>query len=84
MPQAWKDALNAAVAAGLIPNDAPSHLDGQGGQPTYATGVDPNSPNSVCSGTYKCKLPGQIWDSPEGVWGISFDDGPLPVSMMMN
>jgi chitin deacetylase len=78
MPQAWKDALNAAVAAGLIPNDAPSHLDGQGGQPTYATGVDPNSPNSVCSGTYKCKLPGQIWDSPEGVWGISFDDGPLP------
>ncbi|KAI0068746.1 glycoside hydrolase/deacetylase [Artomyces pyxidatus] len=78
MPQAWKDALNAAIAAGLIPAVPPTS-GAPDANPTYAAGYDPMSPQ-VCSATYKCRLPGDIWDAPEGVIGIGFDDGPLPPS----
>ncbi len=30
---------------------------------------------------YKCRIAGDVWDAPQGVIGISFDDGPLPVSV---
>jgi chitin deacetylase len=79
MPQAWKDSLAAAVAAGRIPNFPPSTVDPNNG-PVYSSDVNPNDVKSVCSATYKCRLPEQIWDAPEGVLGVSFDDGPLPVS----
>ncbi|KAI9574858.1 carbohydrate esterase family 4 protein [Boletus coccyginus] len=78
MPQAWIDALNSAVAAGKIPNiplSTPSNLD----NPTYPTGYDPYSA-TVCSSTYKCVTPGDVWDAPAGVLALSFDDGPLPSS----
>ncbi|KAI0068745.1 glycoside hydrolase/deacetylase [Artomyces pyxidatus] len=80
MPQAWKDALSAAVQAGKIPNLAPSQQSAPGTNPFYP-GLDPNSPQ-VCSGTYKCRIPGttEIWDAPPGVMAIGFDDGPLPTS----
>ena len=77
MPQAWTNALNAAVQAGKISNIAPSTAQ-PGQNPTYGN-LDPNGP-TVCSGTYGCRIDGEIWDAPANTVGISFDDGPLSVS----
>ena len=82
MPQAWKDALSAAVQAGKIPNIPPSSVPNNG-SPVYPPGFNPYSPQ-VCSGTYKCRITGDVWDAPPGVIGISFDDGPLPVSVFFH
>ncbi|RPD67136.1 glycoside hydrolase/deacetylase [Lentinus tigrinus ALCF2SS1-7] len=78
LPQAWLDALDAAVKAGTIP-DIPVSTS-TGGNPTYPQGFDPNGP-TVCSATYKCVNKEDLWDAPDGVFGSSFDDGPLPTSM---
>ncbi|VDB90094.1 unnamed protein product [Peniophora sp. CBMAI 1063] len=78
MPQEWKDALDAAVKAGTIPDLAPSTNDPAAG-PVYPKGVDPMDPK-VCSATYKCRLDTDLWDAPDGQVGISFDDGPIPES----
>ena len=80
MPQAWTDALNAAVQAGKIPDLDPSSQSSPGANPTY-DGGNPNDP-SICSATYQCRIAGQIWDAPDGVLGLGFDDGPL-VSIVM-
>lgn len=77
MPQAWVDALNNAVTAGKIPN-IPVSTSVNLENPTYPTGFDPYSA-TVCSSTYKCVTPGDIWDAPTGTIALSFDDGPLPV-----
>jgi chitin deacetylase len=79
MPQAWQDALNIAVQAGKIPNIAPPTQTAPSTSPIYAQGVNPNDP-SVCSTTYGCQNPGDIFNAPQGVMAIGFDDGPLPVS----
>jgi chitin deacetylase len=79
MPQAWKDALNNAVQAGKIPNIAPPVQTAANTVPVYASGVNPNDP-SVCSASYGCRYSGDIYDAPQGVIGIGFDDGPLPVN----
>lgn len=79
MPQAWKDALNNAVQAGKIPNIAPPVPTAPNTVPVYSPPVNPNDP-SVCSASYGCRNPGDVYDAPQGVIGISFDDGPLPVS----
>ncbi|OCH94080.1 carbohydrate esterase family 4 protein [Obba rivulosa] len=78
LPQAWVDALNAAVSAGNIP-DIPQSTMGSDGEPAYPGGLSPTS-SQVCSSTYQCRTPGDIWDAPDGVFGASFDDGPLPTS----
>ncbi|KAF7332210.1 Chitin deacetylase [Mycena kentingensis (nom. inval.)] len=78
MPSEWKDALAAAVSAGKIPK-IPSSSNKPGENPTYPTGFDPNG-NVVCSATYKCRNSGDVWDAPDGVLGVSFDDGPQPAS----
>ncbi|KAG8895009.1 hypothetical protein FRB99_000818 [Tulasnella sp. 403] len=75
MPQAWIDALNKAQAAGLIPNISMSTNEGE----TYPAGVNATSPQ-VCSSTQQCRAPGDIWDAPDGMIGISFDDGPTEFS----
>ncbi|KAJ7781239.1 glycoside hydrolase/deacetylase [Mycena metata] len=67
MPAEWLDALNAAIFP------FPTNLPGE--NPTYPSGFDPNG-DVVCSATYKCRNPGDIWDAPDGMVGISFDDGP--------
>ncbi|KAF9568900.1 glycoside hydrolase/deacetylase [Agrocybe pediades] len=77
LPAAWVNALNAAVAAGTIPDIPIPTQTAPNTNPIYPTGSDPNSPN-ICSGTYKCRIPGDIWDSPDGVFASSFDDGPSP------
>lgn len=77
LPQAWVDAYNKVKSAGKIPADVPVSTQTNGGNPTYGN-LDPNGP-VVCSATYKCQSPGDIWDAPDGYFGSSFDDGPLPV-----
>ena len=79
MPQAWVNALNFAVAAGKIPNVPMSNITTPGTNPVYPNGLSPTSPQ-VCSGTYGCRIPGDIWDAPAGVFASAFDDGPTPVS----
>ncbi|GLB34544.1 putative polysaccharide deacetylase [Lyophyllum shimeji] len=75
LPKEWVDALNAAVSAGKIPN-IPQSSNTPGVSPVYPAGYDPNG-QQVCSATYKCRIPGDIWDGPPGTFSISFDDGPL-------
>ena len=79
MPQAWKDALNTAVQAGKIPNTAPAKQGAPNTPPVYDASVNTNDPK-VCSTSHGCRNPGDVFDAPPGVIGISFDDGPLPVS----
>ncbi|KAF7301704.1 Chitin deacetylase [Mycena indigotica] len=78
IPGEWRDALNAAVAAGKIPN-IPQSSNTPGQNPTYPAGSNPNG-DVVCSATYKCRNKNDIWDGPDGTIGISFDDGPQPVT----
>lgn len=78
LPQAWVDALNKAVAAGQIPNISVSTVDSEGFT-HYAGGGNPNG-KEICSTTYQCKIPGDIWDAPNGTLACGFDDGPLPPS----
>ncbi|KAH7887739.1 carbohydrate esterase family 4 protein [Phlebopus sp. FC_14] len=81
MPEAWTSALNAAVAAGKIP-DIPPSTSIAGQDPTYPEGYDPVGPQ-VCSSTYKCAAKDDVWNAPDGFIGISFDDGPLPPSSVL-
>ncbi|CAH7667156.1 expressed protein [Phakopsora pachyrhizi] len=80
----WLEAYREAKASGLIPNFAPSVLKSStnndaDGSPTY-----PYIPESrisdkkdICSWTIsKCESSSDIVNSPKGVMGISFDDGP--------
>ena len=69
-PPEWMAALNAAVSAGKIPNIPNS---------PYPPGVDPNGPQ-ICSAAVFCKIPGDFFDGPDGVYASSFDDGPYPAS----
>ncbi|KAF9485353.1 chitin deacetylase [Pholiota conissans] len=78
LPAAWVVALNAAVAAGKIPN-VPQSSNVPNENPVYPNGLNPNGP-TVCSATYKCRIPGDIWDSPDGIFASSFDDGPSPLT----
>ncbi|KAI0307086.1 glycoside hydrolase/deacetylase [Multifurca ochricompacta] len=78
MPQPWKDALNTAIQAGKIPNFPPSVQNAPGTSPSYPS-LNPSSPQ-VCSATSGCRIAGQVWDPPQGVLALSFDDGPLPPS----
>jgi len=80
MPQAWKDALAAAISSGKIPNFAPSVSDPTTGLPSYPPGSDLKSVTGFCVSNQGCRVPGDIWDAPDGVWGLGFDDGPLPSS----
>jgi chitin deacetylase len=77
MPAAWSASLAAAVAAGAIP-DIPLSTLNAAGTTVYAGGLDPNGPK-VCSATYGCRIAGDVWDAPDGVYALGFDDGPLPV-----
>lgn len=67
----WKAALDEAVQAGKIPNVPLSTAGG-----TYPSGTNPADKN-VCSAVVKsCRIDGDLWDAPDGVFASSFDDGP--------
>ncbi|GAA5924808.1 uncharacterized protein JCM15063_005739 [Sporobolomyces koalae] len=75
----WIQKYNEAKAAGKIPGDAPSTL-GADGNIAYAPGVKTGS-NGVCSWTVAhCFGEYDISDAPDGMYGVSFDDGPTPAS----
>ncbi|KAG5724345.1 Chitin deacetylase [Termitomyces sp. T112] len=78
LPQQWVDALNDAVEAGNIPN-IPQSKNTPNTNPVYPMGYNPNGAE-ICSATYKCRIPGDIWDAPANYFGISFDDGPTEAS----
>ncbi|KAL4259230.1 chitin deacetylase [Pleurotus pulmonarius] len=82
LPQAWTDALRKAIDDGKIP-DVPRTSAVPDTDPTYPAGIDPMDP-SVCSSTYKCRIPGDTWDAPEGVFGTGFDDTPTQPSIRLN
>jgi chitin deacetylase len=76
LPKPWVDALNVAVSAGKIPNiTIPSAINSN---PVYPQGINPSVP-PICSAYYKCRMPQDIWDAPDGNIGIGFDDGPTVV-----
>ncbi|KAH9965851.1 hypothetical protein BC827DRAFT_1180395 [Russula dissimulans] len=79
MPQAWTEALNAAVQAGKIPNIPVPVPATPGAVPVYPQGTNPDDP-SVCSWSYGCTPANVTINAPEGVMALSFDDGPLPTS----
>jgi chitin deacetylase len=77
LPQAWIDALNAATAAGKIPNVPVSTL--VNGNPTYPNNVGTNT--DTCNWTLsKCLGAKDISSVPNNEWTISFDDGPTQAS----
>lgn len=76
MPQAWKDALAKAVAAGQIP-EVPLTNAG-----VYPSGVKPDDPK-VCNSASECKVDGDIWNAPDGMLGLNFDDGPTDASLRL-
>ncbi|KAJ6599066.1 hypothetical protein DFH09DRAFT_1129999 [Mycena vulgaris] len=78
MPVEWLNALNAAVSASAIPS-IPVATNLPNENPTYPAGFDPNGA-VVCSATYKCRNPDDVWDAPDNSIGISFDDGPQPAT----
>ncbi|KAG8722828.1 hypothetical protein FRC08_007776 [Ceratobasidium sp. 394] len=80
IPTAWIDALNQAVSAGKIPSNCPISTQSGGGAPVYKNGsgtIDPGK-DPICSSSDQCKGDGQIYDVPDGIVALSFDDGPLP------
>ncbi|KAF9491030.1 glycoside hydrolase/deacetylase [Pleurotus eryngii] len=83
LPQAWTDALRKAVADGKIPNIPPTRAPSVDVAPAYPPGVDPMDPN-ICSATYRCRIPGDMWDAPDGVFGTGFDDTPTQPSIKLN
>ncbi|KAE8221881.1 hypothetical protein CF326_g8478 [Tilletia indica] len=77
----WKAALDAAVQAGKIPN-IPVSSSPDGGTPTYPSGTDMSK---VCSwSTNQCQGPNDIFQAPDGVVGINFDDGPTQATPRLN
>ncbi|KAJ7027130.1 carbohydrate esterase family 4 protein, partial [Mycena alexandri] len=75
LPAEWTAALNDAITRKVIPDIPLAKNTTEDGDPVYPTGSDPNSPE-ICSATYGCKIPGDIWDGPDGYLSLSFDDGP--------
>ncbi|KAJ7588428.1 hypothetical protein C8J56DRAFT_1080461 [Mycena floridula] len=78
LPQAWVDALNAAVARGAIPN-IPQSSSPDVGTPVYPNNLDPNGAQ-VCSSYGKCKVASDHWDVPAGTLALNFDDGPTSLT----
>ncbi|KAG8724039.1 hypothetical protein FRC11_002219 [Ceratobasidium sp. 423] len=81
IPQAWLDAMNKALADGKIPsyNDVP--VAAAAGSYKSKSGSTLNGGKApICSSSLGCKDNTQIYDVPDGIVAISFDDGPLPAS----
>lgn len=81
LPQAWKDRLAVVMNSSAFPSYGPSQPNN--GYPQYKSangsslaGTDP----TVCSFTYQCVGDGDIYNAPDGVIGLNFDDGPTSFS----
>jgi peptidoglycan/xylan/chitin deacetylase (PgdA/CDA1 family) len=82
MPAAWLNALNAAVAAGQIPNIPPSVVSATGDNIAYPAGTN-STGTDVCSATFGCYASDDILNAPAGVFATSFDDGPTDGSTLL-
>ncbi|UZJ50724.1 hypothetical protein CBS101457_000044 [Exobasidium rhododendri] len=77
LPQAWIDALNAATAAGKIPDISPSTI--VNGNPVYPNNI--GNSEDTCNWTIsKCLGPNDVSTVPDNEWTVSFDDGPTGAS----
>ncbi|CAE6443435.1 unnamed protein product [Rhizoctonia solani] len=78
----WKAALDKAVSSGLIPTNCPVAKQSGGAAPSYtnSTGKMDPAKQPICSSSSQCRGDDQVYDMPDGLVGISFDDGPLPPS----
>ncbi|POY73542.1 hypothetical protein BMF94_3480 [Rhodotorula taiwanensis] len=75
----WLRSLNASKLAGQIPAIPPSTVSN--GNIVYPSGVDLQS---ICSWTLTgCFGPHDIQEAPDGMYGVSFDDGPLADSPLL-
>jgi chitin deacetylase len=81
LPKDWVDALNAAVAAGKIPDIPTSTATSDG--VSYASKKVGNSKATCSWTTIKCNGPDDITDAPDGEWTIAFDDGPTGASPLL-
>ncbi|GAA5850836.1 hypothetical protein JCM8547_009101 [Rhodosporidiobolus lusitaniae] len=79
----WVATYNASVAAGRIPSSSPSYLDSNGAV-KYGEGVETGQ-GGRCTDSRKRAVNGcfgtnDVYDAPDGMFAVSFDDGPLPAS----
>ncbi|GAA5979042.1 hypothetical protein JCM10908_002784 [Rhodotorula pacifica] len=75
----WVKTYELAKAAGDIPDIPPSKLTN--GNTVYPSGVNAQT---ICSWTLSgCFGPNDIHDAPDGLYGVSFDDGPLEDSPLL-
>ncbi|BGP37173.1 hypothetical protein JCM10450v2_001079 [Rhodotorula kratochvilovae] len=78
---AWVATYNAAKAAGKIPSFAPARLNADG--VPYYTGVKTGE-DGVCSwSSAHCFGDDDIYDAPDGMYAVGFDDGPTPQSVKL-
>ncbi|CAE6485274.1 unnamed protein product [Rhizoctonia solani] len=82
----WKAALDKAVSSGLIPSNVPVATQTGGAAPSYknSSGTMDPAKQPICSSSSQCQGDDQIYNAPDGMVGISFDDGPLPPSPTLN
>jgi len=74
IPPEWLQALNKAVADGKIPSITIPTIP-NGNDPDY--GSDNATSTAICSSYFNCRADGDIWDLPDGMLGLTFDDGPV-------
>ncbi|CAE6466181.1 unnamed protein product [Rhizoctonia solani] len=81
VPAAWLDALKKAVDDGRIPSTSVVPIATTAGVYSSRNGTTlDGSKAPICSSSVGCKDDTQVYDVPDGVVAISFDDGPLPAS----
>ncbi|CAE6439299.1 unnamed protein product [Rhizoctonia solani] len=84
VPQAWLDALKAAQAAGKIPTTATVPVATTAGVYRDRSGKTLDAGKApICSSTVGCKDDTQVYDVPDGIVALSFDDGPYPASPVL-
>lgn len=82
IPAEWTTALSAAIAAGKIPSNCP--VATSSGSYTNSSGTMNAGREPICSSAAQCRGHDQIYDVPDGIAAISFDDGPLPASKQLH
>ncbi|KAH7319542.1 hypothetical protein B0J17DRAFT_583767 [Rhizoctonia solani] len=81
IPQPWLDTMNKAIADGRIPSTDTVPVATTAGTYRSKAGKTLDGGKApICSSTVGCKDDTQIYDVPDGIVAISFDDGPLPAS----
>ena len=76
MSASWLAALQRAEAANLIPQIPPTTTPDGGVTAVYPADVNA-AQEPICSAQFGCRHPGDIWDAPDGMIGLSVDDGPV-------